>query len=464
MALAAPASVDDVDILKAAGEEARRLAGVYGRAPAAKRWHTFAEAADIMRLVIEGDQAILNASIDADRFLRAARSRLQLLKEKAEDDPYITQVVEVLSTIEGVVDAKAIDGMRKRLASLPMPVAVYADPIPTPPDGALREEQAPVKPADLAIAFVEFTIDGTVAERLHFLAPRVMHDLDIAVRVSRWPKQASSLVLSPISIEPQGSYDLPTFEFSRPSGQPPFFFQKRGRMILHAPQSLKARPFEFMYTAEFQPTASEQPVSIAGQRTLRLDGSDPSLPPLSGYPGADKKLLEIRNRLRLEPLISEQDLDDLLCVLVPLANLTGQAVQDARFPGVLTEAEFQKHVREFLRQQPAIGVHLEEQAHATGGRTDLSFKGIRIELKCEPKTKLLPNDCEPYARQAASYAVGTNRRVSVLCVLDCSPKSDVPFPIEDGLVIVPVDTGTAPIYVATCLLQGNLAKPSALSR
>ena len=37
--------------------------------------------------------------------------------------------------------------------------------------------------------------------------------------------------------------------------------------------------------------------------------------------------------------------------------------------------------------------------------------------------------------QIAGYAAGTNRRVAVLCVLDCSPKNHVPFPIEDGLMV-----------------------------
>lgn len=102
--------------------------------------------------------------------------------------------------------------------------------------------------ADLAVAFVEFKINGTVAERLHYLRPRETHDLDIAVRVSRWPEGATSLVLSPLSIEPDSTYDLPVFAFDRPETEPPFLFQQRGRMVLHVPHNLHARPFEFMYT------------------------------------------------------------------------------------------------------------------------------------------------------------------------------------------------------------------------
>jgi len=133
-------------------------------------------------------------------------------------------------------------------------------------------------------------------------------------------------------------------------------------------------------------------------------------------------------------------------------------------PAAISEAEFQKQVREWLRQQPAIGSQLEEQAHSTGGRTDLSFRGIRIELKSEPAKRLLPDDCKRYASQPASYAVGTNRGVAVLCVLDCSPKKEGPFPMEDGLFAYAINTGTSPVYIVCVLIQGNLAKPSGPSR
>jgi hypothetical protein len=466
LALRAPASSDDAATFQALATEAKNVAAAFGRAPAAKRWEAFAAALDIARLLVEWEQASLTAAIDADRFLRAARLRLKQLRTDAGSDALTVQLLKALSVLDGDIEFSAIRTLRDELAAIPIPVAVYADPVPQLPDWAPEHEQTQEeKLPDLTVAFVEFKINGTPAERVQALRPRENHDLDIAVRVSRWPEGATSLVLSPVSIEPASTYDLPTFRFSRPAGEAPYFFQQRGRMILNAPQALKARPFEFIYTAEFQPVSSEKLVSVAGQRTLRLDGSSPDRQPITGYPGIDAKLISLRDALRLEPRIPERDLDDLLAVLLPLSNLMGQSVQDnKKFPGVISEAEFQNRVREWLRQHPAIGSELEEQPHAAGGRADLSFRGIRIELKCEPAKRLLPDDCKNYAGQPASYAVGTNRRVAVLCVLDCSPKTDLPFPMEDGLFVYPVDTGTSPVYIAAVLIQGNLAKPSSHSR
>lgn len=465
LVLQAPASDADATSFKTLAEEAGLLAAAFGKASGAQRWHAFAKALNIVQLLVEWRHAVLTAAIDADRYLRAARLHLKQLRQISETDQFSSRLADALSVVEGQMDISEIEVLRMRLAGVPMPVAICTEPTPEGLDFPDKPDRMSVeripKPA---VAFVEFKINDVTAERIQTLRPHQKHDLDIAVRVSYWPETANSLVLSPISIDPPSSYDLPTFQFERPKGDPPYFFHQRGRMILHAAQNFRARPSEFIYTAEFHPIATETSVSIAGQRTLRLDGSGNDGASISGYPGIDAKLVSLRNQLRLKPLIPEGDLEDLLTILIPLSNLMGQSVQDNKFPVVISEAEFQNRIREWLRQIPAIGSALEQQPEVAGGRSDLSFRGIRIELKCESVKRLLPQDCVRYGSQPASYAVGTNRRVAVLCVLDCSPKTAVAFPAEDGLFVHSLDTGTSLIYIATLLIQGNLARPSSFSR
>lgn len=171
-------------------------------------------------------------------------------------------------------------------------------------------------------------------------------------------------------------------------------------MALHAPQGFNARPLEFRYAAEFQPRPNrEESIVVAGQRTLRLDGTDTSRHPLTGYGEVDAKIIKLRERLRLEPLISEADIRDLLALLTLIGNLMGQAVQDKRYPEPIDEAAFQADFQRFLRSNAAIGSELEAQGHVTGGRVDLTFRGIRIELKSERTRRLLPDDCENSRRK-----------------------------------------------------------------
>jgi len=166
------------------------------------------------------------------------------------------------------------------------------------------------------------------------------------------------------------------------------------------------RPFEFKYVAKFTPHSAEQPVSIVGQRTLVLEGIDLARNPITGYPNLDVKIIEVRDRLRQTPGILQQELLDALKLLAPVANYAGQVVQDNLYDSVMSEGEFQKRVRSFLRGHPMIGAGLEEHPRAAGGITDLSFKGIRLELKSESDKPLTLDGCKKFVGQAASLCGG----------------------------------------------------------
>lgn len=455
-------AVPSFDRLKAAAAAVREAASAYGRAPAARIWTAFADSLDCIAHLEAWRAAVLSAEMDADRHLRAARKRFEGMEASGGATLFET---ELLARLRPLTEAEPDpDRLRLALAALPMPIALFADPEPQLPSWARQPRDEATPPPELAVAFLAFAIDGRLAERIHWLSPQQTHDLRLEVKVSRWPEGADQIRLSPVSVEPARTFELPTFEFDRPSGPGPYTFSETGRMVLHTPQALEARPYEFLYAAEFSPLESEQPVVVAGQRILRLNGSDPRQSPITGYPGIDQKLITIRDQLRREPRISEPEAADVLQVLAALGNLMGQAVQDARYPVPISEAAFQDDVRQMLRSSRFIGAELEEQAHAAGGRTDLSYRGVRIELKSERDRTLTLDDCKRYAAQTATYTVGTNRLIGVLCVLDATPKSAVPFPVEDGIEIVPVDTPTSPVYVATCLVQGGLPRPSDLSR
>lgn len=450
--------------LRARAEAIAAAAELYGKAEAAKDWRTFATALEILGLLADWSEAVHIAAVDADRFLRAARLRYRSLAGDDAHGTYALALVTALAPIDGELDVDAVPILGAAIAELEMPVAIFG--IENRGGfGLPAADDVPVKSDEIAVAFLEFSIDGKPAETFHSLSAGQVHDLDLTIRVSRWPDDAERLVIAPVSIEPTSTWDLPTFAFARPDGPPPFTFQRQGRMVLHASQGFNARPLEFRYAAEFQPRLErDETVVVAGQRTLRLDGTDTSRHPLTGYGELDAKIVQLRERLRLEPLIPETDIRDLLALLTPVGNLMGQAVQDKRYPKPINEAAFQADFQAFLRANAAIGSELEVQGQVAGGKVDLTFRRIRIELKSERSKRLLPDDCKQFAEQAASYAVGSGRRVALLCVLDCSVKSTPPFPMADGLTIIPVETGTSPIYVVTCLLQGGLARPSDLSR
>ena len=126
----------------------------------------------------------------------------------------------------------------------------------------------------------------------------------------------------------------------------------------------------------------------------------------------------------------QQELTDALALAVPLASLAAQSVQDNLFKTAIAEDEFQERVRLFLRSHPNVGSALEKHPHAARGITELSLHGIRLELKSEKVNRIVLADRELFVPQARAMR---GKRLTVLCVLDGSPKAQPAFPVEDGI-------------------------------
>jgi hypothetical protein len=74
-------------------------------------------------------------------------------------------------------------------------------------------------------------------------------------------------------------------------------------------------------------------------------------------------------------------------------------------------------------------------------------------------------DCRTFAEQTVSYVVATGKRIGILCVLDNSPKDAAPFPADAGIDVLIVNPAKqASVFIVVVLIQGNLARPSDLSR
>ena len=449
--------------LHKAAEGLRDSADLYGAAPNATLFAALGEVLEEVALLADWRISVLAAAPDSDRFRKAASARAQNWIEANKGVANLSVFEQAAERIKSAQDVSDVAEIAALLAVIPLPVGLFA--IPVQSVHSIRDaDDTHEKPEQLTVAFVKFTVDGRPLEQIHSLTPGELHDLDIEVRVSRWPQGATGLIIEPITVEQASTYQMPVFSFPAPSGSGPFQLREKGRVHLVVPQHMNARPFEFKYVAKVTPHSTEQPVSIVGQRTLILEGIDLARNPITGYPNLDKKLMEVRDRLRQTPGVLQQELLDALTLLAPVANYAGQVVQDNLYDSLVPESEFQKRVRSFLRGHPMIGAGLEEHPRAAGGITDLSFKGIRLELKSESSKPLTLDGCKKFVGQTASYAVASGKRIALLCVLDCSKKEGAPFPVEDGIDILIDQQGPSTTFVITVLIQGNLVRPSDLSR
>jgi hypothetical protein len=441
----------------------RTAAQLYETAPNAEIYGAFADLVQIIGLAVEWRESVLNATPEASRFIGAAHERAKSWIEKYGANEHLSGFKEIVTRLGAAEQISDIAKLAAEAATVPLPIGIYSQPDRTT-RSRHRDEASEPESTKLTVAFVKFTVDGRPLEEIHYLSPGELHDLDIEVRVSRWPVGATALIIEPMTIERVGTYQMPVFSIAVPTGDGPYQLRQGGRAILNVPHHMNARPFEFKYVAKFAPNAAEQPVDVVGQRTLLLEGIDLVRNPITGYANLDRKLMEIRDRLRQTPSVSQQEILDALTLVAPIANYAGQTVQDNLYDAVVAESEFQKRIKSFLRSQPKIGNSLEEHPRAGGGITDLSFRGIRLELKAESEKRLSLQDCQKFVGQTATYAVASGKRLGVLCVLDCSKKDKASFPMEDGLGILTDQQGSSTVFIVTVLLQGNLALPSSLSR
>lgn len=430
---------------------------------AASSYGALAGLLRIAAMLVEWRSAIFEAAQDADRFLRSANAQYKLWLDEYSTAEIQQGLLEGGAVIESVAEWEQVGNVCSVFASIPLPIPFFAAEVRPSwlPRGDQQEEKEP--PVELKVAFLQFKINGEPAKQVHFLMPQMAHDLEIEVRVSRWPDNATTLDLRPVTVEKPDTYDFPNFQFVRPAEDGPFVMRQQGRAILKYPQSIQASPFEFKYAAEFSPRASEQPVTVVGHRTLRIEGIDLQRSPLTGYQAMDRRLIQLRDILRENRLIAETDLKPSLVLMAALGGLACRALHGDLYPGIRDEPQFQRDIREELRRIPDISSELEEHPHASGGITDLSFRGIRIELKVEQQKLLALDDCNRFLGQTASYVIATGKRIGILCVLDCSPKT-VAFPAEENWGILKHNTRDGEVSVVTLIIQGNLPTPSSLSR
>lgn len=165
--------------------------------------------------------------------------------------------------------------------------------------------------------------------------------------------------------------------------------------------------------------------------------------------------------------LPDREMDDFMLALSVLGGVAGQSLQDNLFPGVRSESDFQSEIRNRLRMHPRIGSQLEEHPRAAGGITDLSFRGIRIELKVECNQVVTEEVAKRFIGQTAQYVTGSDRRLGILCILDCTPKQAAPGSAANDIFLTEVPPPHArglPLLVGVVIIRGNLALPSQLSR
>ncbi|KYF83482.1 hypothetical protein BE17_17765 [Sorangium cellulosum] len=248
---------------------------------------------------------------------------------------------------------------------------------------------------------------------------------------------------------------------------------KKGGLLFKFAQSLQSEPIALATRARFLAANDARMLSatVIGHANLQVRALDQSsYPVLTRYPMIDiqipKILEEVRNSL---PDLRPSDYDDFMNCLVILGRYAGMVQQTGVFKGkdVDERRDFQQHLLQHLRMQLGPDVHEEETL--AGGRLDLRFRNVIIELKVEHSVKDRSKLRTKYVRQPAQYSA-SGIPVSVVCILDMTEKLQPPSNVANNITLeAPALHGydsAIPVYpskVAVVIIDGNLRSPSSYS-
>jgi hypothetical protein len=460
-------SPDDFERVKKACLDLETTISGFGQGDVEDQYRAYHTAIAIFVFLAEWKHAIRNAEPDAQRFLSSAKLKASEVDRSlsfAADERLVT-FLDQIEALKSVDELTAIQDHLKRWA---LPLLLFANLS----DRDFGEFRAAVFNAnstepeklETTVAFLKFDIDGEPAKHWNYLKSGTSYDLTIEVRVSNWPKSASVLSLTPVTIDIREQNWLPSFKFERPEGEGPFILTGTGRAVLEVANSFGSRPYEFLYAAEFDDTSNCRDVSVVGHRRLILEGSDVSSNPLTGFSNVDRHLLTIRDKLRTFPGLHSDDVANTMTVLGGLGNLAAQALKGGLFEAGTSEQLFQNKASEMLRSRSDIGEHLQGHPEAAGGITDLTFRDIPIELKVENSKVLFPKDFSKFFDQTGAYAIGLGKRIGVLSVLEASPKSAPVGVVEDDIEVFVHPSGHSSIIIVVVVVRGGFPKPSTYSR
>jgi hypothetical protein len=372
------------------------------------------------------------------------------------------------------LDRLDVRALLRRWASLPMPLLLVSG---GQIDNRPRVERArlPEIPVVNDIAVALLSIDGRLVTGPAVLRPHTVYELSIDVQPGEWPEWASELEGELITTLTAAEIELPTFLWSRPfnTGKDSRLSQK-GTLIcrfeLNTGQPAPGFRLDLRWRGVEDGEKRVERLDVAAHREIRLRPFDHTRDRLTSSAPYDERLLSMFDRLRLAdyPNADVQAFGRLFTAICR-AGMEISWEKKYRKGNRVTEREFHDDLFERLLNDPEIDNRLERGRPLALGFLDVRHDGITAELKVERRTAATEEHVTKYIAQPTQYASADGRRISILAILDLSPKTaPVGTPENYMFFLNPklhgLDAPPAGSAVAVIVINGAAPTPSSFSR
>jgi hypothetical protein len=325
---------------------------------------------------------------------------------------------------------------------------------------------------EITLVSIEFSIDSEPWANPQLLKPQEIYSITGSIKVNKWPKGYDQLILAPVSAQTNSLFEfiLPPITKSGNSE-----IQVKGQIVFKYPQHSFDESMAIKLLAYFQGKTDRHFPTIIGYDQLIAKVLDPnSAPFLVGFKGMNKAVFDIVMDIEKEcDGIDKEELRNFSLLLSAILNYQGFCLQQGIYKNIdnILEDTFRDNMIQHLIGTPYIGEDLNKEAHLSGGRVEIGYKGLIAELKVEKLISDRDKMISKYEKQPVAYASGNAKQLSILCILDLTKKVLPPAAPQNNVFLnspavhgFEKETARYPAKQVVVIFDGNTIKPSAYSK
>ncbi|MBB1058941.1 DUF2125 domain-containing protein [Dietzia sp. B19] len=479
--------IDPAEQFKARAKRLRYLAAALQRGGRFKGTATHdgiaitARLLDAVTHLLDAEGADLNADViqaSAHRTAVARRATAIDLTTYRGDDPLLPRARVLKTLLAAVPDPAApldLGMVLTAVAGLPAPL-LFIRSLERHHRLEPRATSAETDSDSAAVAVALVSIDGNLLTGPAIVDPALTHTLTLQIQTDPWPEWVERLDAELISTLNDTELQRPALTWQRHHHtSDPDTYEGTGSLHVryavpinqHAPPVLVR--LTWRGTVEHGNLKS-QPLDVAGHREFRVRPYDPARDATTQYEVFDEHLFSIYEKLAAASYPHNQ--------LQPFARLlnaisrAGLAMtwnKKYRRGQYVRERQFHDDLHAALLADTTLGGRVERGTALGHGYLDTRHDGITAELKVARDQPVTPQSATKYIGQPTQYAAADGARLSILVILDMSPKVlPIGTPENYLFVLDPKQHGMtdphSPSIVVTLVINGNMPVPSSWSR
>ena len=426
--------------------------------PGDGRW-AMAETLRAVGMAAKWEPAVEAADGNAEAYRKASRLIAGNALRTERRGPWSSSVVEALEILAAL--EQFADVPRAAVALQRAPIIVPTTDLLTPPRPAARpaaQAEADVSPTVL----LHFKLDDRPISWPMALQAGRLYRISATAAIDDWPGEASKIDIGWKSSVPMTILERRGLSIA-PDGETGDSGYLVARAEIPSDQGVDLTPVVTIHSN----SSDGQTARVVGQRSLRINTFTPSELG-AGLPMVAQRIIELLAELDARiPSLPPGDRLNVLHLLDATTRFAADANEQKGLCGI-NESGFQSKLKQALTMDPRIGHRLKEAPKLGGGTTDLILERIVSELKVR-RSPIDLERAQMFVRQPTQYASAGDCPVSVLTILDDSPKSEPPGIQSNymGWAYPPTHGGGSaliPSMVAVIIIPIGFPLPSEWSR